>query len=88
MAYLHDTDGQLLGEYDATGQPVKEYVHLEGEPIAQVDNTSITYLHTDHLDAQRKIKRPSRIICFEITGARYTLSYSFFLRHPAGLICI
>ncbi|MCP3669596.1 MAG: hypothetical protein GY814_04055, partial [Gammaproteobacteria bacterium] len=52
--YLYDTGGQLLGEYDASGQPIKEYVHLEGEPIAQVDSTSITYLHTDHLATPRK----------------------------------
>ncbi|MCP3671313.1 MAG: hypothetical protein GY814_12940, partial [Gammaproteobacteria bacterium] len=52
--YLYDPGGQLLGEYDASGQPIKEYVHLEGEPIAQVDNTSITYLHTDHLATPRK----------------------------------
>ncbi|MCP4276571.1 MAG: hypothetical protein GY779_09495 [Gammaproteobacteria bacterium] len=52
--YLYDTGGQLLGEYDATGAPIKEYVHLEGVPIAQVDNTSITYLHTDHLATPRK----------------------------------
>ncbi|MCP3670671.1 MAG: hypothetical protein GY814_09595, partial [Gammaproteobacteria bacterium] len=52
--YLYDTGGQLLGEYDASGQPIKEYVHLEGEPIAQMENTAITYLHTDHLATPRK----------------------------------
>ncbi|MCP3669198.1 MAG: hypothetical protein GY814_01920, partial [Gammaproteobacteria bacterium] len=52
--YLYDTAGQLLGEYDESGQPIKEYVYLAGEPIAQVDNTSITYLHTDHLATPRK----------------------------------
>jgi RHS repeat-associated protein len=52
--YLYGPGGQLLGEYDQTGQPVKEYVHLNGEPLAQVDDTSITYLHTDHLATPRK----------------------------------
>ncbi len=51
--YMYDTSGQLLGEYDDDGQPIKEYVHLSGEPVAQLENSKITYLHTDHLATAR-----------------------------------
>ncbi len=49
--------GLLYGEYDASGSLVREYVYLNGEPIAQIDNVSssdvLTYLHTDHLGTPR-----------------------------------
>ncbi|MEW8509079.1 MAG: RHS repeat-associated core domain-containing protein [Candidatus Thiodiazotropha sp.] len=47
--------GQLLGEYDQTGQAIREYITLESQPIAlivtdpQTTVASIYYLHTDHL---------------------------------------
>ena len=46
----------LYGEYDSTGALVKEYVYVNGEPIAQVDAGSpetVLYLHTDHLATPR-----------------------------------
>ena len=46
--------GTLLGEYDQTGQAIREYVYLEGQPVAQLQGTAsvqIAYLHTDHLGA-------------------------------------
>ncbi len=52
--YLYDISGKLLGEYDDACLPIKEYVHLEGEPIAQLEASKITYLHTDHLATPRK----------------------------------
>ena len=52
--YMYDGRGRLLGEYDDTGQPIKEYVRLDGEPIAQLESSNITYLHSDHLATPRK----------------------------------
>ena len=52
--YLYGKGGRLLGEYDDTGQSIKEYVHLGGEPIAQLEASNITYLHNDHLATPRK----------------------------------
>lgn len=55
--YVYGLDGLLYGEYDATGNLIREYVYLNGEPLAQIDNISssdvITYLHTDHLGTPR-----------------------------------
>ncbi len=57
--YLYNATGQLLGEYDAAGQPIKEYAYLQGEPIAQLEISRITYLHTDHLGTPRRATNES-----------------------------
>ena len=55
-----DADGQLLGEYKATGSPIREYMYLEGERVAMYDYTgvepkdstnqkAIVYLHNNQV---------------------------------------
>ena len=56
--YVHDATGLLLGEYDGySGAPLREYLWLQGMPVAVVDGTAfnptVTYLHTDHIDTPR-----------------------------------
>lgn len=54
--YVYSSDGLLIGEYDNTGTLIREYVWLDGEPLAQIDAGSpevLTYLHTDHLMTPR-----------------------------------
>ncbi|MES9976150.1 MAG: hypothetical protein ABW094_17970, partial [Candidatus Thiodiazotropha sp.] len=52
--------GQLLGEYDQNGQAIREYITLEGQPVALIVTDPVTtlssvyYLHTDHLGAVLK----------------------------------
>lgn len=46
----------LYGEYTSAGALVREYVYLNGQPLAQVDAGSpevLTYIHTDHLGTPR-----------------------------------
>ncbi|MCG8040121.1 MAG: hypothetical protein JAY72_01875, partial [Candidatus Thiodiazotropha endolucinida] len=46
--------GALLGEYDQMGQAIREYLYLEGQPVAQLQGVApvqVAYLHTDHLGA-------------------------------------
>ena len=51
--YVYGPGGALLGEYNSSGTLIREYIHLNGEPLAQIDKSgateSILYLHTDHL---------------------------------------
>ncbi len=55
--FRYGTDGQLLGEYDETGNAIREYVYLEGMPVGMLSGITlstpgtVTYLHTDHLGA-------------------------------------
>lgn len=52
--YVYGLGGQLYGEYDANGNLIREYVYLNGEPLAQVDaGGDFAYLHTDHLGTPR-----------------------------------
>ncbi|MGH1456150.1 MAG: RHS repeat-associated core domain-containing protein [Alphaproteobacteria bacterium] len=57
MHYVYGMGGLLYGEYDGSGALIREYIYLNGEPIAQIDNVSssdvLTYLHTDHLGTPR-----------------------------------
>ncbi|MET0081120.1 MAG: RHS repeat-associated core domain-containing protein, partial [Candidatus Thiodiazotropha lotti] len=46
--------GALLGEYDQSGQAIREYLYLEGQPVVQLQGpvpAQVSYLHTDHLGA-------------------------------------
>ncbi|MCG7861108.1 MAG: DUF6531 domain-containing protein [Candidatus Thiodiazotropha endolucinida] len=52
--FIYGAGHQLLGEYDASGDTIREYVYLSGEPLAQVNaDESLLYLHTDHLATPR-----------------------------------
>ena len=54
--YVYGLGGLLYGEYDNSGNLIREYVWLNGEPLAQIDAGSpetLTYLHTDHLATPR-----------------------------------
>ena len=47
--FVYDQGGRLIGEYDATGSPIAEYVYLAGQPLAMLRGGVIYYYHTDHL---------------------------------------
>lgn len=54
--YVYGAGGLLYGEYDSSGNLVREYVYLNQEPLAQIDAGSpevLTYLHTDNLGTPR-----------------------------------
>jgi YD repeat-containing protein len=47
--FHYDQSGQLIAETDAIGTPQAEYLYLDGQPLAKIDATGISYIHTDHL---------------------------------------
>jgi RHS repeat-associated protein len=54
--YVYGLNGQLYGEYTSAGALVREYIYLNGQPLAQVNAGSpefVTYLHPDHLGTPR-----------------------------------
>ena len=56
MHYVYGPGGMLPGEYDNSGVLIREYVYVNGEPLAQIDAGSpevLTYIHTDHLMTPR-----------------------------------
>jgi len=63
VIFVYDLEGQLLGEYDQTGQAIREYVWLDNIPVAMFmpdpANASgpplVYYIHADHLNAPRVV---------------------------------
>jgi YD repeat-containing protein len=63
VLFVYGQDGNLLGEYDSTGKPIKEYVWFQNIPIAvftpdpaTAANPPLVYfIHADHLNTPRAI---------------------------------
>lgn len=57
--FVYDEDGQLIGEYDALGNPIQETVWLGNLPVAVIKpgqgSAAIYYVHADHLGTPRSI---------------------------------
>ena len=61
--FVYDLDGQLLGEYDGQGKPIREYAWLKHIPVAMwaadPANPSgaplVYFIHTDHLNTPRVV---------------------------------
>ncbi|MGH8567896.1 MAG: RHS repeat domain-containing protein, partial [Gammaproteobacteria bacterium] len=63
--YLYDPEGRLLGEYDQAGRVEREYVYLDGLPLAQITGTAIAYLHTDHLGTPESLTDQDQAIVWQ-----------------------
>jgi RHS repeat-associated protein len=61
--FVYDEAGQLIGEYDCSGNLIQETVWLNGIPVATLrpngSGIDVYYVHTDHLNTPRRVTRPS-----------------------------
>ncbi len=53
--FVYDTGGRLLGEYQASGKPIIEYVYLGDLPVAAFAAHGLVYIETDHLGTPRVV---------------------------------
>ena len=63
IIFVYSKSGQLLGEYDSTGKPLREYVWLGSKPLAVFTPAgsplnyaaapAVYYIHADHIDTPR-----------------------------------
>ena len=52
--YVYDLGGNLLAEHDSNGTLIRDYVWIDGIPVAQIDQGEVfSYLHFDHLGTPR-----------------------------------
>ncbi|MCZ6659283.1 MAG: RHS domain-containing protein [Gammaproteobacteria bacterium] len=58
--FVYDQGGRLIGEYDATGTPIAEYVYLADQPLAMLRGGAIYYYHTDHLGTPQALSDQDR----------------------------
>jgi len=61
--FAYDEAGHLIGEYDASGDLIRETVWFGDIPVAVLTpngaGVHVFYIHTDHLNTPRRITRPS-----------------------------
>jgi len=70
VRYVYGPNSELLGEYDPSGNRIKEYVYyVEGEVsqlIAQIESDgTVTYIHTDHLATPRLATNQNQSIVWQ-----------------------
>jgi len=53
--YKYSLAGQLLGEYDTSNTALNEYIYLNGQPLAVINNNQLYYIHNDHLGTPQKL---------------------------------
>jgi RHS repeat-associated protein len=58
VIYVYDHQGKLIGEYSNTGAAIREYVWMQGEPLAVftpngTNPPNVFFLHNDHLGTPR-----------------------------------
>jgi RHS repeat-associated protein len=58
VIYVYDHQGKLIGEYSNTGAAIREYVWMQGEPLAVftpngTNPPNVFFLHNDHQGAPR-----------------------------------
>jgi RHS repeat-associated protein len=63
--YQYDLNGQLLAEFDALGNTLKEYVYLDGMPLALIENGLVYSIHPDHLGTPQIITDENQNVVWE-----------------------
>jgi RHS repeat-associated protein len=58
--YLYSLNGELLQETDGTASV--EYVYLNGQPLAVIQQGTVYYLHNDHLGTPRVVTDASKTV--------------------------
>jgi RHS repeat-associated protein len=60
---VYDERGHILGEYYTSGVLMREYIWMDDIPVAEIvpsgSSVTVYYIHTDQLNAPRKISLPS-----------------------------
>jgi RHS repeat-associated protein len=47
--FHYDQNGLLIAESTSTGTITAEYVYINGQPLAKIENNNVYYYHNDHL---------------------------------------
>ena len=60
--FVYDEGGNLLGEYDGSGNLVQEHIWLNNRPIGVINSTALYYVQTDQLNTPRSITDGSHAV--------------------------
>jgi RHS repeat-associated protein len=67
--FVYDQGSKLIGEYDAAGVALAEYVYLLNQPLAMTQDNEIHYYHIDHLGTPLTLTNNNQTLAW---GANYT----------------
>ena len=66
--YIYDAAGELLSEIDGTsGATKRNYVWLDGAPLAIVESSSVYFFHNDHNGTQLLVTNSSGAVVWQAT---------------------
>jgi RHS repeat-associated protein len=65
VIYHYCKDALLIAETTASGATQKEYIYLEGKPLAEIAGSDVYYVHTDHLGTPQAMTDSSRNIVWK-----------------------
>ena len=65
--YHYDQSGLLLSETDEQGNSIRDYVYLNGQRLAILDDTGTYYIHSNHLDTPQVITDQNQTIVWQAT---------------------
>ncbi len=72
--YLYDLNSQLIAETSVAGTPIREYIYLDGEPIAVKDyqaNPGIYYFINDHLGTPQQLVDDAGVVVWQAAYLPY-----------------
>jgi RHS repeat-associated protein len=62
IIFAYGEGGELLGEYDEFGAPIREHVWFAGAPVAVLSGSGMYYVHTDHQGTPRVISDGNAVV--------------------------
>jgi RHS repeat-associated protein len=80
--FQYDLDGNLMAEIDAaTGLPLRQHIHVNGEPVAQLTTNpangeiTVQYVHADHLGTPTLLTNQSGQVVSDIEATPFGETY-------------
>ncbi len=92
--YIFGDSGNLLGEYNQTGQATRETIYFNNTPIVVINSDGIFNIHSDHLNTPRYITNQQDTVVWDWNGKPFgetpanedpdddSIPFEFYLRFP------
>jgi RHS repeat-associated protein len=74
--FHYDKNGMLIAESSSSGTVKAEYIYLNGQPLAMIENNNIYYYHNDHLGTSMVMSDESQNIVWQGEYLPFGESYS------------
>ncbi len=72
--FNYNESGQLIGEYDGSNNPIREYIYLGNQPIALFSSekeNEVLQIHTDHLGTPRAVTDKNKSVLWKMEGDQF-----------------